>query len=431
MAGWAWRRQLLGCEALCAQPAGDLVVAACIGGASIEAMTAAAGSTVWRRGPPLGSASVLSVALSPSNVDGGRLALGTELAQTYIWRAATAEPLAHFALTPSAEPPLRSAPTRRISRVGGMASEAQWVELVQWSGDGLRIAVAAGRDVAIAMLSGEMVAQQRAGSTVYALDFPSHATDASATTSDGGNNGSVHPAALAFGAYGGIGWVVERAPSARHEPALKIGATAVLSVSVSCDRYLLAAGCLDKRVRIFPLGETRHGAGACDWVGFEGAVVTLAWSGAGDWLAAMGGRTLLAVRRDLRSGEAPTLLCVARGGAAAQPVMAVLCWGVARSGRQVLMATEALTCRTHLFDVTQAADCVPRRASPILTIDSPGGHCLEDSVVPRQPWLACVSMGCAGNGDGREDGSWPFDPQFKLLVSDGQTIGASMLNVWT
>ena len=92
------------------------------------------------------------------------------------------------------------------------------------------------------------------------------------------------------------------------------------------------------------------------------------------------------------------------------------------------MATEALTCRTHLFDVTQSADCVPRRATPILTIDSPGGHWVEDSVVPQQPWLACVSMGCTGNVDGSEDSpAWPF----KLLVSDGHTIGASMLNVWT
>ena len=72
---------------------------------------------------------------------------------------------------------------------------------------------------------------------------------------------------------------------------------AVLAVAASGDA--VAAGCIDRKVRVFFPGGRRR-----EWTGFSSAVERLAWSASGTWLAAVGGRAV-ALRRDLPPGEAP------------------------------------------------------------------------------------------------------------------------------
>ena len=72
---------------------------------------------------------------------------------------------------------------------------------------------------------------------------------------------------------------------------------AVLAAAASGDA--VAAGCIDRKVRVFFPGGRRR-----EWTGFSSAVERLAWSASGTWLAAVGGRAV-ALRRDLPPGEAP------------------------------------------------------------------------------------------------------------------------------
>ena len=114
-----------------------------------------------------------------------------------------------------------------------------------------------------------------AGGTVYALAF--------APGSRGG---------LAIGAYGGVTWAGTTGGD-DDDDRLALGAAAVLSMAMSPDGRLLAAGCLDKRVRLFALdGNSDDDAAKApqsasrDWIGFDGSVRAVAWSGDGGWLAA-------------------------------------------------------------------------------------------------------------------------------------------------
>ena len=206
-----------------------------------------------------------------------------------------------------------------------------------------------------------------------------------------------------------------------------IGAAAVLSVAVSGDGAFLAAGCLDKRVRIWP--SLRGAAPPHEWVGFEGGVTTVEWSppstatgtgtatGAGGcWLAAIGGRTLLVVGPD-RKGSTPILLCAVDGDAASQPLIAAICWTTTTTAaatgtatRLLLAAIESTSCRTHLFDPNQSSDTIPKRAHPLITIDSPSGS--SGSSIGRSIAPPCLAF---------------LETTNTLLISDGRIVGAKAM----
>ena len=331
----AWQRELR-CEALCAR--GGTAVAVSDEGATVEAIDAATGHPRWSRPAP---AAAVAAALAPSSGDGGRLALGLGDGSVNVWREATGEPLLCFALSPGGGVTLAA---------GGAQQADRWVERLAWSGDGRLLGAAMGRTVAVAAAdSGAVERSVVVDGTVYAVAF-----------ADGGR------APLAVGAYGGLSWL---APSdAPPPPPLPIGAAAVLSVAVSPDATLVAAGCLDKRVRVFEIGGDAV-RGARDWVGFDGSVHSVAWSATGRWLAAAGGTTLLVVPRDLAAGEPPTVCDAADGGRC--PRFDAFAWSPSVHTESLLAALAARSGAAYLFDARRADGAVPRVAVPIATVRPP------------------------------------------------------------
>lgn len=470
--GYLWRRKdLRYCEALSA--AGGIGIAVSEGGLRIEAIRLHAvtgqrldeslcgGDTLWTREADahLGGATIMSAALAPcATGTGGQsrllLAVGTSRAQAHIWSASTGERLRTFAVGPLRTPELDVALSGR-----GAASVALWVELMAWSTDGRLVGVAAGRDVVMASAEcGEVVGRTSLGSTAYALDFAQAA-----------HRGGDGRARLAVAAYGEVDWLVEAkqhaapvteqaiadlseatasaslhdgevcdASTSRHDGAHEIGAAAVLSVAASPDGCQLAAGCLDKRLRVWPLRGNASAAaeGALsgrdaqprDWVGFDGAVKLLRWSADSQWLAASGGGTLLLLPRALPNGEAPTLCAVHGGDACAseQPSISALAWcprasfyGDRGTPTYLLAAIDAASGRTYLFDVTRSAATIPRRAGPVACLDPP-------SDVPRPPGssLPLMVFDNPSSAEGVASGA-----QTRLLVSDGQAVGCACLRV--
>jgi hypothetical protein len=453
--GQLWQRSLgSSSEVLCAGSAG-LAFAVLRGGASIEAVLVSSGAAVWQRGPPTAGSLIMSTALSPDGGDGGRLAVGTDRAEMHVWRAATAEPLSCVRLSPAASLGARP-PSPRATSV------QRWVERIVWSRNGQRIGVAAGRCVVIASSrTAETMAQWDAPGTVYSLAFapaaeedPKREPSAEEVEAQDGDaqGGDAHgDGTLAIGAYGGVSWLAEDGRAQGRAP-LTIGAAAVLSVAVSKDGRQLAAGCLDKRVRVFPLcgppsddTSAQPTAANRDWVGFEGPVAAVAWNACSSWLAAAGGRTLLAMPRTLAPGEAPTLLCVAHGSVSQQPPLSAIAWccpptstggggggggGGGRPASSLLAAVEAgSACRAHLFDVALSSDTVPRRAAPLATYELPSGSPLSTLAHPRLAFAAeavdCRSA--AKKGEDTPPAEPPAEPltaPLTLLVSVGDVLAA-------
>ena len=354
---------------------------------------------------------MLSLAASPRGGDGGRLALGTSQGLLLLWRADTAEPLASLAVSPAAT--LTATPHAATERGGGgrsaAAEESQWVEQLAWSPDGSSIAAAAGHHCAVARRGGAALecstaeeaaekgaaqeeeaaggpwcleARHEVSGTVYALAVAPGTLDSASR--------------VAVGAYGGVSWVGTSPASAAGSGKgggegggeggeggegcgrLQLGAAAVMSIALSPDGAMLAAGCLDRRVRLF---ELKAAEASRDWLGFGAAVSSVAWSCDGQWVAAAGGRTLLAVPRQWQPGQAPIVCELGPGdsrGAGAR------CEGIAwcpapssspspssPSSPMWLAALDA-TGRAYLFSPPTTADfAMPRRAAPLATFAPP------------------------------------------------------------
>ena len=296
---------------------------------------------------------------------------------------------------------------------------AHWVERVAWSRDGRHLAVGAARHLAMADAScGEIRVQGKAEGTIYALEFLPEGS------ADGEDCAAGHPGPmLGVGAYGGVTWIGSEADGTGVNPMrpnLSLGAAAVLAISISPDGDRLAAGCLDKRLRLFCLGDTgfeSEGDRPRDWVGFDGPVRDVKWNPDGTWLAASGGGTLLAMPRDVQPGEAPTL-CISQHNqscASEQPALSGFRWcqGPSHAAWTILAAVESATGRTHLFDVSSSSHTFPRRTGPIATLEAPSGctH-LPRSALPQLTF-------CSGSAQSR-DGGW-------ILVSDGEALGGKQV----
>ncbi|KAH8050637.1 hypothetical protein JL722_11296 [Aureococcus anophagefferens] len=118
---------------------------------------------------------------------------------------------------------------------------------------------------------------------------------------------------------------------------------AVLAAAASGDA--VAAGCIDRKVRVFFPGGRRR-----EWTGFSSAVERLAWSASGKWLAAVGGRAV-ALRRDLPPGEAPVRCAV--------DAPLDVAFDPAREDRLVVGARGVF-----VFDLGRADNAVPRLCFP-------------------------------------------------------------------
>ena len=449
--------------------------------------TATAGDEEEADDAQTGGAQAVAVALSPCS---DRMVLGLQDGCVLVWETSTGGDVASFSVfaAPSnakesngLRVDKRRQQRRRRGAAGNNWSMSQWVEHVQWSEDGRHVGAAAGRDVVLVAAvdpparddekegtrggkggpSGRgsggrsssaflEVGRMRAkGGTVYDVSFaplvgslqrkgglaaaPSHVPAPP--------DGRVDPQ-LAIGTYGGVTWLGNGGDQSTTRQPMKIGATAVLAVAVSPDGSKLAVACLDKRVRVFGLGGGNSGDGggseedegkkAHDWVGFDGAVKTLAWSHSGQFLAAAGGSALLVVPRDLASGE-PATLCVPprpphalSSSSRRQPAFAALAWcdraGSLPHRERFLAAIEGHSGRTCVFDVTNADRMTPRRAAPIFIINAPGFGGLP--VRGSAPALLQIAWGGGGSIGNAEDAAGDED-HLMLLVLSGCWIGCA------
>ena len=254
--------------------------------------------------------------------------------------------------------------------------------------------------------------------------------------------------------------------------SLPIGAAAVLCVATSPDGTCLAAGCLDMRVRCFPLPTSKvaqasstravsvaptRGAGASphstavDWVGFNGAVTLVGWSSAGRWLAALGGVSLLVMPQGkptagagptagATSSEALAWAQAARTAtgppdAAGRPAIPIVCvgarhatfaWAAAHIGardgvrRESLLCTlEARTCRVLLFDLERVDGGVPQRAWPVVAVAMP--HGVSGALSALAPLTAAFAYR-ARTAEPAAGGVVEDEDGLVLIVSSGEAI---------
>ena len=159
-------------------------------------------------------------------------------------------------------------------------------------------------------------------------------------------------------------------------------------------------------------GLNKGSTNAVDWVGFDGPVKTILFSGdhrggsgRGEWLAAMGGSTLLVIPRRLRPGKAPIRCVVTCPHDSQETNFGALAWcpfppagrlsasisspsapptplslsddsastkSIRQSDSSLLAAMNASSGRTYVFDVASTNEAVPRCCAPLLVVDPPG-----------------------------------------------------------
>ena len=273
---------------------------------------------------------------------------------------------------------------------------------------------------------------------------------------------------------------------------MQIGAAAVLTISVAPNGRYLAAGCLDSRVRLFPLDATAPSSRtscqpqipAVDWVGFDGPVRTVAWSTSGRWLAACGGSCLVAIEPRVHRGasapgsdkvltdravwlhDKPPVLCVspttdsdtggrervravdATGHASTTPRtgrarFATMAWSPSHP-ETLLAAMEQRTAKVHLFNVAMADGAVPRCAHPIAIIPMPScdtgarhSRLLAGASNMALTFFTASSAGTDQEGEEAGEGEVtgvpgsysPVGPEPRLLVSSGDGIAAVQIQL--
>merc|ERR1719232_188813 len=157
-----------------------------------------------------------------------------------------------------------------------------WVDHLVLSRDCKRIGAAAGRSAVIVTENGTVLStfESQAG-TITGISFLDHA--------------------LVIASYGEVHWLEEQN---QNTPKLRRGGAAVQCIDVSPKKDKLAVGFLDKTVRVYSLA---NDLSAVDWVGFDASVQSVRFS-EGNWLAVMGGSTILILDHSLQyQSIAPTI----------------------------------------------------------------------------------------------------------------------------
>eukprot|EP00747_Dinoflagellata_sp_TGD_P191788 gnl/TRDRNA2_/TRDRNA2_55661_c0_seq1.p1 gnl/TRDRNA2_/TRDRNA2_55661_c0~~gnl/TRDRNA2_/TRDRNA2_55661_c0_seq1.p1 ORF type:complete len:322 (-),score=50.02 gnl/TRDRNA2_/TRDRNA2_55661_c0_seq1:47-1012(-) len=190
---------------------------------------------------------------------------------------------------------------------------------------------------------------------------------------------------LALAAYGGVrvlGSTPEAGETGKGNPKssseksgilLERSAASVQCVAASPDGKQLAAGCLDKAVRVFTLGSK---AAPVDWIGFNGPVVTVSWSVNGSMLGACAGNSVLVTEQGAARGEAP-ILCRGAGVPEAEstlgscPRLTTFAWCPSKT-RENILAASSTRGSALVFDVNASDYAFPRRCTPLLEVRPPG-----------------------------------------------------------
>ena len=232
---------------------------------------------------------------------------------------------------------------------------------------------------------------------------------------------------LAIAAYGEVRWIDSY--KRRDMSALKRGASALLSVSVSPDGCKVAVGCLDKTMRLYYIEDQEQGR-ATDWVGFDAGVSCLGWSSDSRWIAAAGGTAMLVVNPDMQPGQAP-VVCRTPGipapdcGGGTCGTFTALAWvsSIVKSAILVGIESEAGLC--HVFNVDRTDNTFPRKCKPILSISLPGSGICKFSLIPPQDTDICQDSDLCRDKEKPVAGH--SSNQFSIAVSRGNLL--SVVNV--
>lgn len=268
-----WERAAYFRGASCA--AGDIAVIA--DGSSLEVISVETGEVRWRAQTE-DDADVLALALT---IDSKRLAVGDDTGIAHIWTTDVGEVLLRLEIA-----------------CAGAVNTNRWLERAAWSSDGQSLAFCAGRTVAIVSETGEVECRHEEQSSIANMTF----------MPDG---------ALAVATYGGVRVLSPQVSRSGKGDAvsgnvqtdtasilLERSAASVQCVAASPDGKQVAAGCLDKTMRVFTLDATSP----VDWVGFNGPIVAVAWNVTGSMLAACAGNAVLVTNSCAMRGE-PPILC--------------------------------------------------------------------------------------------------------------------------
>lgn len=320
-------------------------------------------SSLWSRnyGMISQNAMILNIQISPDPTDGGRLAIGDDRGKVNVWRLSTGEALWGVPVAPSSI-------LMRLEQNPCFESARLWVDHLVWSADGSMVGASAGRNTVLASNGRQLACLESKAGTVTGLAFSKHA--------------------LAVASYGEVQWLTphdeERAPE-----TLKRQGAAIECMDVSPNGEKVAVGYLDKTLRVFHMGARKTDSApftrkqstkssATDWVGFNASVKSVRFNHTGEWLAAMGGSTILVICDTLNARAVPPIVCRTPGQTTADGGDGT-CQrfeGIEWSGKQALAAL-AKTRDIYIFQFSKGGasnvslDAWPIQVSPIRIVSPP------------------------------------------------------------
>jgi len=308
----------------------------------------------------------LSLQVSLDTLDGGRLVLGDDRGWGHIWRLSTGESLFDF---PIANENVRA----RCSKLN-ITSARLWVDNVIWSRCGNIIGAAAGRSaVLVSAQNGQILSSiELMEGSITGIAFRNQS--------------------LGITSYGVVRWLTDKDENNVLVPEkIKRAGASIQCIDISPDGTWVALGFLDKTMRV--LNTMNHNDGGSDegdeplssechiqrrlddmidWLGFNAPVKLVRFSEKGNWLAAMGGSSILVlpiVGFD-STVDGPTV-CRTYGQTTSDgcdgSCMRFLSFVWSSSEENVLFAID-ISSTIHIFDVTNTDQAWPKRIFPLSSI---------------------------------------------------------------
>jgi len=313
----------------------------------------------------------LSLQVSSDTTDGGRLVVGDDRGWGHIWRLSTGEPLFTF--------PIANESVRARCNKRNITNARLWVDTVIWSKCGTMIGAAAGRSaVLVSALNGQVV------SSIELME--------GSITDIAFRNQS-----LGIASYGIVKWLTKDKDHNKDvvPREIKRAGVSIQCIDVSPNGTWVALGFLDKTMRLVnTMGGNSNSGGneggckplssdcnnfkrnvvddAIDWVGFNAPVKLVCFSEKGNWLAAMGGSSILIIPLvgfNYKS-DAP-IVCRTHGQTTSDGCDGTcerfLSFVWSSSEENILFAVDVKSV-VHIFDVTKTDQAWPRRTFPFSTV---------------------------------------------------------------
>jgi len=303
----------------------------------------------------------LSLQVSSNTRDGGRLVLGDGRGWGHVWRLSTGEPLFDF--------PVANENIRARYLKSNIASARLWVDHVVWSRDGNIIGAAAGRSaVLVSAQNGQILSSfESVEGSITGIAFRNHS--------------------LAIASYGIVNWLTDESKNdVATVRKLKRGGASIQCIDVSPNGTLVAVGFLDKTLRVFDMTsgggqssdsdlERSVSPSGIDWVGFNAPVKLVRFSEKGNWLAAMGGSSILVLPVGLDSKVDAPIICRTHGQTTSDGCDGTckrflsFVWSSSEQQEESILFAIDVSFEIHIFDVTKTDQAWPKRTFPLSTIE--------------------------------------------------------------